>query len=138
MTPPAEAVVVRARLEDVSDGDTYWLLLNFRRKKTPPWRLAEVSHVRLYGYGARESDDRAAADPKGLGRVTGPEATALARSYLMGAKELLVEVTGLVDRYGRDVCRIWTDGDLLGERLSAAHAVAETATMGLSPAHLPT
>lgn len=124
-----EVVRPRVRVEQVTDGDTYYVLCNWRRDRTPPWAHASIIRVRLRDYSAREGYDRAAEDPRGLGRVDGPTAKRIAADVLSAAQVILVEHQGIDDR-GRDVCWMWIDGESLGEKLLARHAVARISVMG--------
>jgi hypothetical protein len=81
MAVPVEIVIAPARLFKPGDGDTFDLLVNFRRKRS--WRDATVCDVRLSGYMARENE--------GLQRDT-PE---------LGAGGEVVRVSG------RDAARMW-------------------------------
>lgn len=128
---PDEIVRTRCRLEQVTDGDTYYVLCNWRRDKSPPWAGASVIKVRLRDYSARELYDLAPTDPKGLDRVDGRQAKEIASSILNAAAVILLEHQGIDDR-GRDVCWMWVDGESLGEKLLARKAVAKIASMGSS------
>lgn len=124
-----EVVRPRARVEEVTDGDSYWVLVNWTRDRQAPWTGASLLKVRLRDYGARERYDTSDIDPKGLGRVIGPVARVLAMDVLLAASVILVEFQGLDDR-GRSVCWVWVDGESLGEKLADINAVAQTKTVG--------
>jgi hypothetical protein len=130
----AEIVRPQVALHEVHDGDTYWVLVNWLRDKTPPWNHAELVSVRLRDYSARELRDTAVVDPKGLNRVDGPTATQIAAAVLTSASDITVEFQGL-DSMGRPVVWVWIDtadgaGLSLGQVLLAKRAVAQIAAMG--------
>jgi hypothetical protein len=131
---PVELVCAPARLYRPGDGDSFRLLVNFRRRGT--WDHAQVVDIRLRGYRARESYDKAPEDPFGAGRVDGPTATRIVTDLLTRAELVLVEFTGANDR-GREVCDVWLrlpgetgPPELLGRRLLALNAVIPGSTIG--------
>lgn len=128
-TSVLEVVRPRARVEEVTDGDSYWMLVNWTRDRQAPWTGATLVRVRLRDYGARERYETSTEDPKGLGRVDGPTAWRLTKDVFAAASVILVEFQGLDDR-GRLVCWVWVDGESLGEKLTALNVVARTITVG--------
>ena len=120
--------VVRPQCELIRalDGDTFDILVNWRRRTRKPWQDASVVRIRLRDYSAREAKDRAKEDPKGLGRLPGPEATQVAEE-VMSSGPLLCEHQG-IDSMGREVCWMWIDIDgqwvSLGELLTEKRVVA--------------
>lgn len=118
-----------AQILRVEDADTYLMLLDLHGRG-----LGEngcvTEWVRLRDYSARELTDVAAEDPKGLGRLDGPDAVAVATQILAGAGEVVVELLGpdggrvSSESLGRYVGWVWVDGQSLGARLEAEHAVA--------------
>jgi endonuclease YncB( thermonuclease family) len=118
----------QARLVEVSDGDTYYLLVNWLRDREFPWHGAQIAKVRLRDYSAREKYDRATADPRGLNRIDGPAAIRAAEQ-LLDAALIQAEFQGLDDR-GREVCWIWVNGRSLGAELLKVRAVAKISQMG--------
>ena len=113
-----EVVRAPAELRRTVDGDTYDLLVNWKRRTD--WRAAVVTRVRLRDYSARERHDKGPAKP-GDARVPGDVALRIADDLLRGSV-VHVEMQG-TDSQGRDVCWVWRNGESLGEALLAQQAV---------------
>lgn len=137
---PTEVVCAPARLHRPGDGDSFRLLVNFRRRGT--WDGAQVVDVRLRGYRARESTGALKNEPEVdpvsgvLLRVSGVEATRIATDVLTRSELTLVEFTGANDR-GRDVCDVYVrmpgaELEHLGRVLMALHAVLPGSTIGVA------
>lgn len=134
-----EIVIAPARLYKPGDGDTFDLLVNFRRKNS--WRDSQVVDVRLSGYRARENSgierDTPELGPSGdVLRVSGREAARVTTDVLTRSSLVLVQFTGLVS-LGREVCDVWVSlpGEPpvqpLGAVLLARRVVLPGKTMGL-------
>lgn len=116
-----EVVRPPAELRRVIDGDTYDLLVNWKRRTD--WRGAVVTRVRLRDYSARERHQEAEYGADGeLVRLDGESALAVADLALRGAEAIHVDMQGK-DSLGRDVCWIWCDNESLGEILLEQKAV---------------
>ena len=141
MTSPVEIVIAPARLYKPGDGDTFDLLVNFRRK--PSWRDAQVVDVRLSGYMAQENEGSQKTTPQvdpvsgEIIRVSGAEAARITTDVLTRATLILVQFTGLVS-FAREVCDVWVSlpgeapSQPLGAVLLARRAVLPGRTMGLT------
>lgn len=140
MADPVEICIVPARLHRPGDGDTFDLLVNFRRKTS--WRDAQVVDVRLSGYMARENEgaqkDTPELDANGqVVRVSGREAARITTDVLTRSSLILVQFTGLVS-FQREVCDVWVSlpgeppAQPLGAVLLARRAVLPGRTMGLA------
>jgi hypothetical protein len=139
MSAPVEVVIAPARLYKPGDGDTFDLLVNFRRKRS--WRDAVVVDVRLKGWRAQENEGPEKTTPEldpatgELIRVSGAEAARITGELLAAATVILVEFTGLVS-LGREVCDVWASVPSqpplqpLGELLLARRVVLPGRTMG--------
>lgn len=116
-----------ADVSRVHDADTYLMLLDLHARGLDE-DGCETAWVRLRDYSGRELDDVAAEDPKGLGRLPGPEAQSIAQELLVKASQVTVELKGPdgagVASFGRLVAWVWVDGQSLGELLAAQRAVA--------------
>ena len=139
--PPVDIVIAPARLFKPGDGDTFDLLVNFRRKRS--WRDAQVVDVRLKGYRAQENEGAEKHTPElnaagELVRVSGADAARITDELLASATVILVEFTGVVS-LGREVCDVWVSLPSqpplqpLGEVLVARRVVLPGNTMGLAP-----
>lgn len=123
--------VIRPRAEvlRIQDADTYLMLLDLHGRGLEE-NGCVTEWVRLRDYSARELTDTAADDPKGLGRLPGPEAAEVATMILGGASEIVVELLGpeggsvSSESFARYVGWVWVDGQNLGDLLAAQHAVA--------------
>lgn len=135
-----EVVIAPARLHRPGDGDTFDLLVNFRRKSS--WRDSQVVDVRLSGYRARENEgvqrDTPELGPDGdVVRVSGREAAKVTTDVLTRSSLILVEFRGMVS-LGREVCDVWVSlpneppVQPLGAVLLARRVVLPGKTMGLS------
>lgn len=141
--PPVEVVIAPARLHKPGDGDTFDLLVNFRRKRS--WRDAQVVDVRLNGYRAQENEGPEKHTPEvdaatgELIRLSGEDAARITSQLLASAIVILVEFTGAVS-LGREVCDVWVSLPSqpplqpLGEVLLARRVVLPGRTMGLTQA----
>jgi hypothetical protein len=134
MSAPVEVVIAPARLYKPGDGDTFDLLVNFRRKRS--WRDAVVVDVRLKGWRAHERTTPDLDPATGeLVRVSGADAARITGELLAAATVILVEFTGLVS-LGREVCDVWASVPSqpplqpLGELLLARRVVLPGRTMG--------
>lgn len=137
---PVEIVIAPARLYRPGDGDTFDLLVNFRRKNS--WRDSQVVDVRLSGYRAQENEgiqrDTPELGPDGdMVRVSGREAARITTDVLTRSSLVLVEFRGLVS-LGREVCNVWVSlpdeppVQPLGSVLLARRVVLPGKTMGLT------
>jgi hypothetical protein len=136
-----EIVIAPARLYRPGDGDTFDLLVNFRRKRS--WRDAQIVDVRLSGYMAQENEgvqrDTPQLDPAtgDVVRVSGREAARITTDVLTTSSLILVQFTGLVS-LGREVCDVWVSPpgeppvQPLGAVLLARRVVLPGKTMGLA------
>lgn len=128
-TDSAPVIRPLARVLEVHDADTYLLLLDLHGRGLDE-NGCVTEWVRLRDYSARELEDTAATDPKGLGRLPGPDAQAVAQQTLAGAGRVVVEVLGpeggsvSSESFSRYVGWVWVDGQNLGDLLAAQHAVA--------------
>lgn len=139
--PPVDVVIAPARLHKPGDGDTFDLLVNFRRSHA--WRGAQVVDVRLRGYRAQENEGpekhAPQTDPQtgDVIRVSGADAARITGEVLATAQLILVEFRGTVS-LGREVCDVWVQlpGEplrALGDVLLDRRVVLPGNTMGLRP-----
>lgn len=106
---PSTNARMPCELRQVHDGDTYTLLVNWKKKKS--WVDATVVNVRLRDYSCPE-----------LKQDGGPEAKFAAFQILGTAKFIEIEEYG-TNSLGRDVCWVWVDGQSLGQKLvDSGHA----------------
>lgn len=118
-----------AQVMRLNDADSYLMLLDLHGRGVME-NGCVTEWIRLRDYSARELTDTAAEDPKGLGRLPGPQALAVATQILGSAEEVVVELLGpeggnvSSESFARYVGWVWVDGQSLGELLEAQHAVA--------------
>ena len=118
-----------ARLYRAVDGDSFDLLINFRRH--PRWIGAQIVDCRLRDYSARELRDVADEDPFGLSRAPGPDARALAIGILYAVDDVLeAEIKRGEGTFGRTLVWLWRGDDSVGQMLAARGVVAPRHAQG--------